>query len=90
MPRKKVEEKVEEVSTNVTPNDVGWTDHVLGLLNKDELVEGNPTTDGLRRIFEIALDCTMVQALSDVLPVSDSRQRETCHCGPYVVIYYER
>ena len=89
MPRtKKVEEKVEEVSTSVTPNEIGWTDHVLGLLNKDELIEGNPTTDGLRRVFEIALDCTVIQAMSEVLqqPTPDNEKRATVvHTLSYIM-----
>ena len=40
-----------------TINDITWTDHVLELLSDDEKIKGNPTTDGLRRVFEIALDC---------------------------------
>ena len=89
MPRtKKVEEKVEEVSTSVTPNEIGWTDHVLGLLNKDELIEGNPTTDGLRRVFEIALNCTVIQAMSEVLqqPTPDNEKRATVvHTLSYIM-----
>ena len=89
MPRtKKVEEKVEEAVTSVTPNDVGWTDAVLGLLNKDELIEGNPTTDGLRRVFEIALDCTVIQAMSEVLqqPTPDNEKRATVvHTLSYIM-----
>ena len=46
----------------VSPNDLEWTDHVLNLLSDDEKIQGNPTTDGLRRIFEIALNCTVVSA----------------------------
>jgi hypothetical protein len=89
MPRtKKVEEKVEEVSISVTPNELGWTDHVLGLLNKDELIEGNPTTDGLRRVFEIALNCTVIQAMSEVLqqPTPDNEKRATVvHTLSYIM-----
>lgn len=32
--------------------DENWTDHVLGLLRKDELQDGNPTLFGLRRIAQ--------------------------------------
>jgi hypothetical protein len=55
----------------VTPNDQGWTDHVLSLLSDDEKIKGNPTTDGLRRIFEIALDCVVIGADSTVVQSPD-------------------
>lgn len=55
----------------VTPNDPGWTDHVLSLLSDDEKIRGNPTTDGLRRIFEIALDCVVIGAESTVVQSPD-------------------
>jgi hypothetical protein len=52
-------------------NDLEWTDYVLGLLSDDEKIAGNPTTDGLRRIFEIALNCTVVQSTSNVAQTPD-------------------
>ena len=36
-----------------SPNDIEWNDYVLGLLSDDEKIADNPTTDGLRRIFEV-------------------------------------
>jgi hypothetical protein len=68
----------EEVKT-VTPNDLEWTDHVLSLLSDDEKISGNPTTDGLRRIFEIALNCTVISAESNVVqsPSVDNERRAT-------------
>ena len=59
---KKTEQVVDTEIADVTPNDIGWTDHVLALLEDDERIMGNPTTDGLRRVFEIALDCTIISA----------------------------
>lgn len=63
----------------VTPNDIEWTDHVLGLLSDDEKIAGNPTTDGLRRIFEVALDCVVISAESNVVqsPSPDNEKRAT-------------
>lgn len=71
-----VENKAENISETkelVKPNinDVEWTDYVLGLLTDDEKISGNPTTDGLRRVFEIALDCVVTQATSDVVQSPD-------------------
>ena len=71
---KKKEEIVEKENAEqktVTPNDLEWTDHVLGLLSDDEKIMGNPTTDGLRRIFELALNCTVVGADSNVVQSPD-------------------
>jgi hypothetical protein len=71
---KKKEEVVENENIEkktVTPNDLEWTDHVLGLLSDDEKIMGNPTTDGLRRIFELALNCTVVGADSNVVQSPD-------------------
>lgn len=52
-------------------NDPEWSDYVIGLLSDDEKIKGNPTTDGLRRIFEIALDCTIIVSSSDVVQSPD-------------------
>lgn len=63
----------------VTPNDIEWTDHVLSLLSDDEKISGNPTTDGLRRVFEIALNCRLLQSTSSVVqsPSPDNEKRAT-------------
>lgn len=69
-----------EINTkSVTPNDLEWTDHVLSLLSEDEKISGNPTTDGLRRIFEIALNCTIIDSSSIVAqaPCLDNEKRAT-------------
>jgi len=52
-------------------NDIEWTDYVLSLLSDDEKIKGNPTTDGLRRVFEIALDCTVIESVSEVVQTPD-------------------
>lgn len=87
MARKKAEE-VKEEKNIVTPNDLGWTDHVLDLLTDDEKIKGNPTTDGLRRIFEIALDCVVIDSVSEVCqsPDPNNGQRATVvHSLTYVL-----
>lgn len=58
-------------TAKVTPNDLEWTDYVLGLLSEDEKINENPTTDGLRRIFETALNCTITESTSDVVQAPD-------------------
>jgi hypothetical protein len=60
----------------------------LSLLSDDEKIMGNPTTDGLRRIFEIALNCTVIRAESSVVqaPSVDNERRATVvHSLTYVL-----
>lgn len=75
------EKKVAETEDQkiVSPNDTGWTDHVLSTLGDDEKIAGNPTTDGLRRIFETVLNCRIIQSTSDVVqsPSPDNEKRAT-------------
>lgn len=77
MAKKTVEQNVEV--KKVTPNDLEWNDYVLDLLSDDEKIDGNPTTDGLRRIFEIALNCSIIDSSSDVVqsPSPDNEKRAT-------------
>ena len=78
------------MSKNKKPsiNDIEWTDHVLEMLSDDEKIKGNPTTDGLRRIFEIAMDCTLTVSKSEVCQAPDPNngQRATVvHSLTYVL-----
>lgn len=70
---------VEVTKTIPSINDLEWSDYVLGLLSEDEKIGGNPTTDGLRRIFETALSCTVITADTDVVqsPSPDNEKRAT-------------
>ena len=61
----------EDKAKTITPNDLEWTDYVLNLLSDDEKIMGNPTTDGLRRIFEIALNCVILDSNSNVVQTPD-------------------
>jgi hypothetical protein len=67
------EVKKDIVEQRVVPKmtDLEWTDYVLSLLSDDEKINGNPTTDGLRRIFEIALSCRVVVSSSNVVQAPD-------------------
>jgi len=93
MPRKKAEvnneiEK-ENNDTNIpTIADIAWTDHVLGLLSEDEKIQGNPTTDGLRRVFETALNCVLIDSTSEVVqsPNPSNEKRATVvHSLTYIL-----
>ena len=85
----KKEKQVDSTETKkIGPNDLEWNDYVLGLLSDDEKIDGNPTTDGLRRIFEIALQCSVVQSTSDVVqnPEPSNEKRATVvHTISYVL-----
>jgi hypothetical protein len=97
MPRPKKEtietdSSLEQAETKQpTPNDIEWTDYVLSLLSDDEKIMGNPTTDGLRRIFENALDCVVVEATSNVIQtpdISNEKRATVTHTLRYVLKNY--
>jgi hypothetical protein len=83
MPAKKntnLEEKsVEKDNIKPSIHSIEWTDYVLSLLSEDEKISGNPTTDGLRRIFELALDCRVISSTSQVVqsPEPNNEKRAT-------------
>ena len=74
-------------SPNIT--DVEWTEYVLGLLSDDEKIKGNPTTDGLRRIFETALNCVIIDSTSQVVQSPDmhnEKRATVVHDIEYVIL----
>jgi hypothetical protein len=78
MPAKK--ESTENTKKNIpSMQDIEWTDYVLSLLSEDEKILGNPTTDGLRRIFENTLNCTVTESISKVVqsPSPENEKRAT-------------
>ena len=69
-------------------NDIEWTDYVLSMLSDDEKIKGNPTTDGLRRIFEVVLNCKLIASVSNVVqsPSPENEKRATVvHSLTYVL-----
>jgi hypothetical protein len=85
---KDTKEPKESKEKKITYHDLEWNDYVLGLLSDDEKIEGNPTTDGLRRVFEIAMNCEIVDSVSDVVqsPTIDNEKRATVvHTLSYVL-----
>jgi hypothetical protein len=80
----------DDKTNNVAPKitDLEWTDYVLSLLSEDEKIAGNPTTDGLRRIFELALNCAVISATSQIVqsPSPENEKRATAvHSITYVL-----
>lgn len=76
----------------VTPADIEWNDYVLGLLQDDEKIKGNPTTDGLRRIFETALNCVIVDSTSQVVQspdVHNEKRATVVHYIEYIMLNEE-
>jgi len=49
-----VDDSVEEVEKPAL-GDSGWNDYVLGHFSDDEMMENNPTVDGLRRVAQLLL-----------------------------------
>lgn len=47
------EEKVEAEDTTPMYGSYEWHDHVMGHFHKDELMDGNPSVDGMRRVCEV-------------------------------------
>lgn len=74
-----VVETADEIKDTLSINDIGWTDYVLSHLSEDEKISGNPTTDGLRRIFEIVMKCKLVQSTTSVIqsPSPENEKRAT-------------
>lgn len=86
---KPVEQVDGDVKDVVVPKitDIEWTDYVLSMLSEDEKIKGNPSTDGLRRVFELALHCKIVASTSSVVqsPSPDNEKRATVvHSITYV------
>jgi hypothetical protein len=83
--KEKIEQEVvvEEKVVNIPKiTDLEWTDYVLRLLSDDEKIMGNPTTDGLRRVFEIAMNARIISSTSNVVqsPTPENEKRATvCH-----------
>ena len=85
-PKKIVEENKQIVETATveqvkipTIHYIEWTDYVLSFLTDDEKIMGNPTTDGLRRIFEKVMDCQIIESESKVIqcPSRENEMRAT-------------
>lgn len=89
MAKAKVVEKTEDgqVEKVVSIHDIEWSDYVLSLLTDDEKIEGNPTTDGLRRIFEKALNCEILESTANVVqsPEPNNEKRATV---VYTISYF--
>ena len=80
----------EQFEQKLTPtiHDIAWTDYVLSFLEEEEKIMGNPTTDGLRRIFEKVMDCEITHCDTSVVqsPSRDNEMRATVtHTITYIL-----
>lgn len=62
-------------------SDVAWTDWVLGHLTEDEMFNGHPTVDGLRRILPLVLG-DLIENTTQVVqsPSPENNNRATVVC----------
>lgn len=63
------EEEKEKIPNYLSPE---WHDYVMTFFTKHELVEGNPTTAGLRRVAELLLGEIVSSKPIDVQPVKEN------------------
>ena len=68
-----------------------WSEYVLSRFEHDEMVDGNPTVDGLRRITELVLG-PIVETKIDILqiPTKENEGRATATCRITVFAENER
>ena len=82
-------EQVEEEQKVSSPSicDPEWSDYVLSKFEYDELVDGNPTVDGLRRVTELVLG-PIIEMKSNIVqaPDKENQGRATVSCSITVVI----
>jgi hypothetical protein len=82
-------EQAEEEQEVSTPSicDPEWSDYVLSKFEYDELVDGSPTVDGLRRVTELVLG-PIIEMKSNIVqtPDKENQGRATVSCSITVVI----
>lgn len=75
-----VEEAVKDVKTEPSPaiTDYAWNDYVMAKFGKDELVQGNPTVDGMLRVCELLIG-KIFEINSDIIqvPTVENERRAT-------------
>lgn len=82
----------EETEGYKTPGicDPEWSDYIMSKFQYDELMDGNPTVDGLRRVTELVLGqiidmkCEIVQT-----PNKENEGRATVTCSVTVLVNWE-
>jgi len=82
----------EEVGEYRTPSicDPEWSDYIMSKFEYDELMDGNPTVDGLRRVTESVLG-PIIDMKSEIVQVPNKKNqgRATVTCSVTVVVNWE-
>jgi len=82
----------EEVEEYRTPSicDPEWSDYIMSKFEYDELMDGNPTVDGLRRVTESVLG-PIIDMKSEIVQVPNKKNegRATVTCSVTVVVNWE-
>ena len=68
-----------------------WSEYVLSQFEPDEMIDGNPTVDGLMRVTEMVLGA-IVETNTEILqiPTKENEGRATATCKVTVYVGYER
>lgn len=85
-----LEETVEEIEAQLeTPSmkDPEWSDYVISKFESDEMINGNPTVDGLRRVTELVLG-PIIDCQTEVVqvPTKENEGRATAICTVTVFV----
>ena len=67
-----VKQEEEQVDTTPIYGSQEWHDYIMSKFEKRELIDGNPTCAGLRRVAEDVLGSIIVSRPSQVFPSTDA------------------
>ena len=82
-----MEQVVEAVPPSISSPE--WSDYVISKFESDEMVDGNPTVDGLRRVTEVVLG-QIVSTETDIaqVPTKENEGRATAVCTIVVETHF--
>ncbi len=89
-----VEDEVENMEDVIEPippsiSSPEWSDYVISKFEYDEMVDGNPTVDGLRRVTEVVLG-EIISTDTDIVqvPTKENEGRATAVCSVVVQTHF--
>lgn len=84
-------ESMEDVIEAIPPSisSPEWSDYVISKFEYDEMVDGNPTVDGLRRVTEVVLG-EIISTDTDIVqvPTKENEGRATAVCSVVVQTHF--